>query len=230
MHYEGALTWKPTRHMPFKPVESLSEQIATHLANKIIRGEIKAKERIQELRISGELEVSRGSVREALLILERRHLVDILPRRGAVVTEVTETNVKGLYDVYGQLLQLMVRGVTHNWSGSDLDALIKKFEVMRAAKDRGDQLERIFELGFEIMEQAFIIVGNPFLAETLLNLKPMIQRTYFMALQSQQGDFHDNLEFFASLMDAVVKREEEKAAELVKGYVTDQLHSVLNTL
>jgi len=36
--------------------------------------------------------------------------------------------------------------------------------------------------------------------------------------------------FFASLMDAVVKREEEKAAELVKGYVKDQLHSVLNTL
>lgn len=216
--------------MPFKPVESLSEQIATHLANKIIRGEIKEKERIQELRIAGELEVSRGSVREALLILERRHLVDILPRRGAVVTEVTSAHVKGLYKVYGQLLELLAKDVTANWSGDDLDSLIKKFEFMRTAKDRGDQLERVFELGFEIMEQAYSIVANPFLSETLTNFKPMIQRTYFMALQRQSSNLQDNIAFFASLMDAVIKREEERAGELVKEYVLQQMHEVLRTL
>jgi DNA-binding GntR family transcriptional regulator len=216
--------------MPFKPVESLSEQIATHLANKIIRGEIHAKERVQELRIAGELEVSRGSVREALLILERRHLVDILPRRGAVVTEVTASGVKGLYQVYAKLLELLVRGVAENWSGSDLDALIKKFELMRTAKDRGEQLERIFELGFDIMEQAYPIADNPYLSETLTNFKPMIQRTYFMALQSQSGDLQDNLAFFASLMDAVVKREADRAGELIQEYVLKQQQDVLNTL
>ncbi|MFC3149844.1 GntR family transcriptional regulator [Litoribrevibacter euphylliae] len=216
--------------MPFKPVESLSEQIATHLADKIIRGEITAKERIQELRIAGELEVSRGSVREALLILERRHLVDILPRRGAVVTEVTSSHVKGLYQVYSQLLELLAREVTVKWSGDDLDSLIKKFESMRTAKDRGDRLERVFDLGFEIMEQAFSIVGNPFLSETLINFKPMIQRTYYMALQSQSGDLQDNIVFFASLMDAVIKREEDRAGELVKAYVLQQMHEVLSTL
>jgi DNA-binding GntR family transcriptional regulator len=216
--------------MPFKPVESLSEQIASYLANKIIRGEVVAGERIQELRIAGELEVSRGSVREALLILERKHLVDIFPRRGAVVSTVSAENAKGLYQVYGQLLSLLACSVASNWSGSDLDALIKKFEVMRTAKDRGDQLERIFELGFDIMEQAFPIVKNPYLAETLTNFKPMIQRTYFMALQSQQGDLSDNLDFFSSLMDAVVKRETSRVSELITSYVDKQLHDVLQTL
>ena len=69
--------------MTFKAPDSLSEQIAHYLAERIIRGELKPAERIQELKVTQALNVSRGSVREALLILERRHLVTILPRRGA---------------------------------------------------------------------------------------------------------------------------------------------------
>ena len=50
------------------------------------------------------LNVSRGSVREALLILERRHLVAILPRRGAHVTVLDERSVR-----YAALLPVVVK-------------------------------------------------------------------------------------------------------------------------
>ncbi|GAA3914761.1 GntR family transcriptional regulator [Litoribacillus peritrichatus] len=216
--------------MSFKVVESLSEQIATHLASKIIRGEIKPGERIQELRIAGELDVSRGSVREALLILERRHLVDIIPRRGAVVTEITRSHVENLYEVYGELLELLAVKVTENWSGADLDPLIKKFEVMRAAKIGGEHLERIFELGFEIMEQAYSIAKNVYLMEVLINFKPVVQRTYYLALKSKGGDFQDNVAFFEGIMESVVTRNKEKSAQLVRSYVDTQKLEVLKTL
>ena len=74
--------------MVFKPTLNLTEQIAEGLARKIVRGELAGHERIQELKIASELEVSRGSVREALLILERRHLIELVPRRGAVVNAI----------------------------------------------------------------------------------------------------------------------------------------------
>ncbi len=70
------------------PPASLSEQIAEHLAREIITGRLGANARIQELRVADDLGVSRGSVREALLILESRHLIDLLPRRGAIVREL----------------------------------------------------------------------------------------------------------------------------------------------
>ena len=41
--------------MTFKARESLSEQIAGHLAAQIIRGDMLAGDRIQELRVAGEL-------------------------------------------------------------------------------------------------------------------------------------------------------------------------------
>ena len=95
--------------MSFKAKESLSEQIAQHLAKQIIHGDMLAGDRIQELRVAGELDVSRGSVREALLILQRRQLIDILPRRGAVVKEMSEAHVRSLYEVMQVLLGLVIR-------------------------------------------------------------------------------------------------------------------------
>ena len=71
--------------MAFKAPDSLAEQIAQHLGDRIISGELKPGDRIQELRIANELNVSRGSVREAFLILDRRFLLDIVPRKGAMV-------------------------------------------------------------------------------------------------------------------------------------------------
>ena len=57
-----------SRFMRFQAPESLSEQIAQHLGQRIMTGELRPGERIQELKVAGELNVSRGSVREALLI------------------------------------------------------------------------------------------------------------------------------------------------------------------
>ena len=63
--------------MQQQEAHSLSEQIAKHISEQIIRGELVEGERIQELRIASELDVSRGSVREALLLLERTQLIEI---------------------------------------------------------------------------------------------------------------------------------------------------------
>ena len=103
--------------MMFKAPDSLAEQIAHHLAERIIRGELQARERIQELKVTQALNVSRGSVREALLILERRHLVVIPPRRGAQVAELTPDNVKSLYALVMELVHPAGQGSGRQLAG-----------------------------------------------------------------------------------------------------------------
>ena len=152
--------------MTFKARESLSEQIAGHLAAQIIRGDMLAGDRIQELRVAGELEVSRGSVREALLILERRHLIDILPRRGAVVKEMSESQVRGLYELVQVLLGLVIRKAIKNVREDDLDPIIALIhELQVAASDR--DLERFFDLSFQFLEHAYPFARNGFVEDVL---------------------------------------------------------------
>ena len=90
--------------MPQHEGSSLAQQIAEHIAKQIIQGELVEGERIQELRIAEELKVSRGSVREALLLLERTHLIAIFPRRGAIVTEMSSSQVSALFETLSLVL------------------------------------------------------------------------------------------------------------------------------
>ena len=116
--------------MTFKAAESLAEQIARHVGRQIITGDLVEGERIQELRIASELNVSRGSVREALLILERRHLINIYPRRGAVVAEMSAQQIKSLFEVVTLLLGLLARRAADNWRQSDVEGFTSLLEKM----------------------------------------------------------------------------------------------------
>ena len=109
--------------MNLDDVDSLSEHIARRIGEQIIVGELVEGERIQELRIAKELDVSRGSVREALLLLERTHLIDIFPRRGAIVSEMSSQQVKALFDSSVLVLGHIVQRLSESWRGHEAEQL-----------------------------------------------------------------------------------------------------------
>src|SRR5690606_860114 len=82
---------------------SLPEQIAARLSERIVAGAYEPGRRIMEQAIAAEFAVSRGPVREALRILERDGLVTILPRRGAIVTNLSIAEVKEIFDIRAML-------------------------------------------------------------------------------------------------------------------------------
>jgi DNA-binding GntR family transcriptional regulator len=82
---------------------SLPEQIAARVSERIVAGAYAPGQRIMEQALAAEFQVSRGPVREALRILERDGLVTILPRRGALVTDLTIVEVKEIFDVRAML-------------------------------------------------------------------------------------------------------------------------------
>ena len=91
--------------MSFKAPESLAEQIAQHIGEQIITGKLKSKERIQELKVANDLEVSRGSVREAMLLLQRRHLISLAPRRAPEVSQLTAASANAQIALWHLLLR-----------------------------------------------------------------------------------------------------------------------------
>jgi DNA-binding GntR family transcriptional regulator len=67
----------------------LVDGVMQSLEEAILSGRMRPGERLIETRIVGELGVSRTTVREALLMLERRGLVVSEPRRGTFVTRLS---------------------------------------------------------------------------------------------------------------------------------------------
>ena len=221
--------------MRFQAPESLSEQIAQHLGQRIVTGDLKPGERIQELKVAGELNVSRGSVREALLILQRRHLVDIFPRRGAVVSRLTPELVNSLYDIYIDLLCMLGRKVLERWSGNELSGVMGQVRELQAVIDAlnssgGDAAEQVIDAGFGVMRYAYGLVENPFLEETLENFRPAISRTYFVALENFRDELEETGRFFRQLADAAIRDDAVGLEKAICQFGEHQREQVLSIL
>ena len=94
--------------------QSLSEQIAAQLSERIVTGLYAPGQRIMEQAIAAEFAVSRGPVREALRLLERDGLVTILPRRGAQTTNLSSAEVKEIFDIRAVLNGLRDRALAED--------------------------------------------------------------------------------------------------------------------
>lgn len=221
--------------MTFQAPESLSEQIAQHLGQRIVTRDLEPGSRIQELKVAGDLNVSRGSVREALLILERRHLVEIFPRRGAVVSSLTVASVNNLYDIYIDLLCMLGRKVVERWDGNELGGVIGQVReveaVIQAVNSTGpDAAEKVIDAGFGVMRYAYHLVENPFLEETLENFRPAISRTYFVALDNFRDGIGQTAVFFQRLGEAAMSGDAERLQSAIQAFGEHQRQQVLSIL
>ena len=207
----------------------MAEQIAQHLANQIISGQRVANERIQELKVVDELDVSRGSVREALLLMERRHLVDIVPRRGAMVAEITADSVENLFDVFGILVTRLAVLVAQRWQENELAELIQHLSELQRIAEQEDREEFMAQV-FLLLGMAYPLARNEYLHELLVNMQPAVHRCYALAQRYKPNDGQAALVFFSALMTGVTKREVELLPGAVKQYFDHQLALVLAAL
>ena len=216
--------------MTFKAPDSLAEQIAHHLAERIIRGELKPGERIQEQKVTLALNVSRGSVREALLILERRHLIAILPRRGAHVTELTAHKVQSLCTLMSEMYILLGNAVAQRWAvPADLGPFLQIQQRLAASYERQD-ISTFVEDSFNVMRAAYPFADNPYLQETVENLHPAMSRAYYLALDQRKAEMSEFLALFAQLLEAVLARDLAQIRVVLSSYAQRSCALVLSAL
>lgn len=216
--------------MTFKAPDSLAEQIAHHLAERIIRGELKPGERIQEQKVTAALNVSRGSVREALLILERRHLIVIPPRRGAQVSVLTPHNITSLCALMSEMYILLGLAVARSWKDPlELASFMQIQQRLIASGERQD-VKAFVEDSFNVMRAAYPFANNPYLEETVENLQPSMSRFYFLALDQRQAEMSEYLTLFSQLLEAVVVRDLPRIRDVLTLYAERSCQSVLAAL
>lgn len=144
------IAWDATRG-DSRLTQSLSEQIAARLSERITAGTYAPGRRVMEQEVSVEFGVSRGPVREALRLLEKDGLVTILPRRGAQVTRLSIAEVREIFDIRAALNGLRDRRIAEDPDRVQLlPALELAVERLAGlARDPGDAdeyVETVFEL------------------------------------------------------------------------------------
>lgn len=209
--------------------DSLSEQIAQHIAEQIISGDLVEGERIQEIRFAQELNVSRGSIREALLLLERTHLIEIYPRRGAVVSEMSAQQVSSLFDMSSLLLGQIVQRIADILQTHEIENLKYLLEQLSEECHLG-HTEKFYDLIFQGLLKHQNKVNNPYLLKYYKELLPSLRRSYFLTLNTSKRELQESLELFKLVVTAIVSRNSQQAAINMEDFCRHLRDLVLESL
>ncbi len=201
--------------------ESLPEQIARYLTDKIVRGEVGAGDRIVEQSLAEELKVSRGPIREALRILEKSMLLELTPRHGARVTDISPEFVVWLYDILTELYALLARKAAENRTEEDLRDMRNAVAGIEAAAEDGEPRE-YYDAIFEFAAVAMRASKNPLLSRILADLDPSTRRIQYGTLSQRAHDLQENMKYFTRTGQHVEKGEAELAYKTIYDYAQNE--------
>lgn len=183
-------------HMPSSIVSEVGQDseltgVIERLRKQICAGQIKPGTRLQEIPLAAELGVSRVRVRDALLALEQRGLVEKRKNRGAIVSRLDLKRVFEILDIRVNLEGLCVRLATQNRPPESWQHWVEMFDgPMQRHADQGN-----FEAYLAEMEKfradTTQAADNSILTEVLSLLRDrtraIVDRTTTLPGRIQQG-------------------------------------------
>ncbi len=203
--------------LELKP-KSLSHFIADEIRRRIWEREIDFGERLLEPDLSAEFAVSRGSLREALQILEHEGLVVIKPRKGTFVATFTD---KDLHEIYEARLLLEVFAFTNavpQLKESDIQYLESIKQAMYERHD--DKWIELVNLDLEFHSYVVNLCRN----ERIIKFYKTIQiqiRTFLTRLAEHYVDRKTLYAEHVELLEAIKTKDLPLVEQKVREHIED---------
>src|SRR5882757_10693768 len=118
---------------------TLTENLATAIADGILSGTLEPGLRLDELSLAQQHGVSRTPVREALRQLTASGLIDMRPRKGAVVSKATPEQVENLFVAMAEMEATCARLAAMSMTPLERRRLQARHEAMMALAKAGNR-------------------------------------------------------------------------------------------
>ncbi|MGW2661780.1 GntR family transcriptional regulator [Nocardia tengchongensis] len=195
---------------------SLSAQVFTLLRDRIVEGVLEPGSRINERELAEELGVSRNPIREALPRLENEGFVVIVPRRGAVVTELTYRDVEELFAVRRSLEVLAATDAAAAVAGGrSPQRLLTAVEVAEHALAQREDAA-LAAANAALHEQIVQLSGNSLLISIMPPIAGRIRRLFRLEAERDQAVLCAE---HRALCAAIAAGDQRLAADLAAAHV-----------
>jgi DNA-binding GntR family transcriptional regulator len=195
---------------------SIREHAYIYLKEMILEGELKAGDRLIERELAGKLGISRTPIREALFRLESQGFVKTVPRKGVVVSNISESEVIEVFTILASLEVLAVKlaaGRMDRETQLELDQKIEELMLLR------DQAEENFNLEHIQMNRLINKASkSPKLFEILSGLIDYIHMAANMGYETP-GRRKESLREHIDIMKALRDKEAEMAEYLMRIHI-----------
>lgn len=193
---------------------TLREKILENIREAIVSGSLKAGSRVSEPELAERYGISRTPIREAFRQLESEGYLTVIPRRGAVVSELSPKDVEEFYAIKSIMEGYAARQACEKLSKKDLDKLQAINDKLAELARIGD-IKHFFKIHSDFHELFIKAADNDKLHELIAALVTRFQRLRFTSL-SLPGRMEVSVQEHEKIIDAFRKKDAALAETLVR--------------
>ncbi|MCT4633471.1 MAG: GntR family transcriptional regulator [Firmicutes bacterium] len=206
----------------YKP---LGEIVFEYLRNLILEGELKPGERLMEINLAEQLGVSRTPVREAIRKLEKEKFVEMIPRKGAYVAELTTKDAIDVLEIRKLLEGHAAYLASQNMTSEEIEILKEILDNFDGALNKMDRQGMIdFDNSFH--DEIFKSTNNEKLIEIVQSLHDQFQRfrlNYF----NEHDDYYELQRNHKLIYESIKNREPEDARFHSEAHIEQLIRTVM---
>lgn len=205
---------------------SLSSALQDEIERRILTGEYKSGERLNENALAQELGISRGPIREACRSLVESRLLTVVVNRGFFVRTVSAKEAADVYDVRAALMRVagetLARRITEPQIGT-LRGLVGRMDDAITRDDR----ETYLTLNVEFHDRIVDYAENDRLRAICEGLAKELRLYRHRSLVTGAG-FHDSHREHHEILEALAARDPERAALVLEQHILAGKRRFLN--
>jgi len=197
-------------------IKTLREQIAAGIRASIIDGRFQPGEKLTEEEIAHQLRVSRTPVREAFFQLVSEGFVDVEPRRGVVVRDISLRDAEETYELKGVLEALAARLAVEHCSSDLIRTLEGINDVLyREVEEQTLSAKEIIDINNNFHLTITEACNNKKLIQQIVALRRQTLRYNYVFL-STVSRLRQSAEEHQAIITALAHRNADEVERLLK--------------
>ncbi len=150
-------------------------EVANRLRERIVSGELPPGSRLREVQLGTEMGVSRTPLREAFRTLAAEGMIDLLPNRSVVVSDLRGPELEHLIVVFANLESLAAELACKNVTEAQLAEMGRLLSQMVEYHEKRERIPYL-EINQRIHRMTMEIAANPVLMSVWQSLVPRVER------------------------------------------------------
>lgn len=209
---------------------TLSSVVIERIREAILSGELAPGTHLNEIELSKRLNVSRGTVREALRALQDESLVDIIPHRGCYVTKLTKKKAEEIYTLRSLIEPYAVKTAIEKNLFREKDlAEIEKLVDKLSSFEKADDWYEIINTDMKIHLLLSSRSGHELLLGVLRALQVQI-KLFIINTKMYRSDSIGDEVAHREILEVVRRGDPEEAEEIIRNHIIDAGKSLVGKM
>jgi len=196
---------------------ALYQEVAERLRQRIFAHELTPGTWIDEQKLAEQYGISRTPLREALKVLASEGLVELKPRRGCYVTEISRQDLDDIFPLMAMLEGRCAADAVKAAKPADIKGL-KEIHARLEAAAREGRIDAFFEANQEFHRRIQELANNRWLLSVIQDLRKVLKLSRLHSL-SLEGRLQQSLEEHRAIMAAFEAGEGAKAEKFMHDHL-----------